>query len=87
MPYHVYILESQKYGTFYVGATKDIAERLQRHNQGRSQYTKSKRPWVLVYSEEYPNKSSAVKRENEIKRRKSKKFIESLINISSSISI
>jgi putative endonuclease len=72
MPYFVYIIQSLKDGTRYVGATQDLDTRLDRHNQGRSQYTKSKRPWVLVYSEEYPNKSEAMKREYAIKRHKRK---------------
>jgi len=66
-------------GSYYVGSTQDLSERLERHNQGRSQYTKSKRPWQLLYSEEHPDRSTAIKRENEIKSRKRKKYIETLI--------
>jgi len=78
----VYILRSEKDGNYYIGSTQNLDERLQRHNQGRSQYTKSKRPWQLVYSEEHPDRSSAIKRENQIKRRKDKDFIEALIRTS-----
>jgi putative endonuclease len=87
MAHYVYIIQSLADGTYYVGSTQNIAERLQRHNQGRSQYTKSKRPWELVHSEEHLDRSAAVIRENEIKKRKSQKFIESLIKTSSSTSI
>ena len=80
MSYHLYIIKSQKDGSYYIGSTKDMAERLERHNQGRSQYKKSKRPWILVYSEKHSDRSTAVKRENEIKKRKSKNYIESLIS-------
>ncbi len=79
MSYFVYILKSQKDGTYYIGSTGNLEERLHRHNQGRSQYTKPKRPWRLVYSEEYSDRPSAVKRENQIKRRKDKEFIGALI--------
>ncbi|MBL7175278.1 MAG: GIY-YIG nuclease family protein [Desulfobacteraceae bacterium] len=79
MPYFVYILRSQKDGSYYIGSTQDLDERLERHNQGRSKYTKSKRPWNLMYYEEYPDRSDAVKRENQIKRRKDKDYIESLV--------
>ena len=79
MPYYVYILQSLKDGSYYVGSTQDLASRLERHNQGRTQYTKPKRPWQPVYSEEHPDRSSAVKRENQIKKRKSKEYIESLV--------
>ncbi|MBW2204516.1 MAG: GIY-YIG nuclease family protein [Deltaproteobacteria bacterium] len=57
MPYFVYILRSTVDGSYYVGSTQDLNERLDRHNQGRSKYTKSKRPWQLIYHEEYPDRS------------------------------
>ena len=44
MPYYAYILCSLKDNTYYVGSTRDLTERLERHNQGRSTYTKAKRP-------------------------------------------
>ena len=37
-------------------------------------------PWKIVYKEKYNTKSEAMKREYEIKRKKSRKYIESLIN-------
>ena len=79
MLYFVYILQSQKDGTYYVGSTQNLDSRLERHNQGRSKYTKHKRPWDLVYSEEFSDRSSAMKREKEIKSRKSRAFIEELV--------
>jgi len=82
VPYFVYILRSLKDGTYYIGSTQDLSERVERHNQGRSKYTKAKRPWELVHSEELPDRSSAVRRENQIKRRKDKKFIDSLVRTS-----
>jgi|GEM_PF-3724101 len=44
MPCYVYILESELDGTFYIGSTRDVGERLARHNEGRSGYTKSRVP-------------------------------------------
>ena len=84
MPYFIYILRSQD-GTYYVGYTQDLSERLQRHNQGRSKYTKAKRPWELVYSEELQDRSSAIQRELEIKNCKSKVYIETLVRTSRQI--
>jgi len=48
MKYFVYIIESLKDGSYYVGSTQDLSERMERHNQGRSKYTKVKRPWNLI---------------------------------------
>jgi putative endonuclease len=52
MANYVYIIQSLQDGTYYVGSTQALRKRLDRHNQGRSKYTKNKRPWKLVYSEE-----------------------------------
>ena len=82
MAYFVYIIESLKHGTYYVGSTQNLTERLERHNQGRSTYTKGKRPWKLLYSEEHPDRSSASIREKEIKSRKSKSYIKTLVRAS-----
>jgi len=79
MSYYVYILESLKDKTYYVGSTSNLKDRVDRHNQGRVNYTKPRRPWKLVYSEETPDRSSAAKRESEIKAHKRRAFIEVLI--------
>ncbi len=82
MTFSVYILKSLKDGSYYVGSTQDLDSRFERHNQGRVTYTKPKRPWKLVYSEEHPDRSSAAKRESEIKAHKRSAFIETLIKSS-----
>ena len=82
MAYFVYILQSMKDGSYYIGSTGDLPQRIERHNQGRSKYTKPKRPWKLAYSEEHADRSSAVRRESRLKRRKDKEFIENLVRTS-----
>ena len=79
MPVFVYILKSLKDGSYYVGSTQDVASRVKHHNQTGTQYTKQKRPWELVYVEEYPDRSSAMQREYAIKKGGGKKFIEALL--------
>ena len=80
MVYFGYILQSLKDGSYYVGS--DLDERINRHNGGRSKYTKAKKPWELVFREKHPDRSSAMKREAKIKGRKSSQFIESLVRTS-----
>ena len=79
MKYYIYILFSASKDKFYVGASEDINKRLVRHNAGATPSTKSGRPWKIVYSEEYDNKSDAICRELKIKKMKSRKYIEQLI--------
>lgn len=75
----VYILESKKDGSYYIGSTDNFEKRLARHNKGLSRYTKNKRPWVLVYKEDYAARNEAKKREYYLKSFKSRKAIENLI--------
>ncbi|MEX1138966.1 MAG: GIY-YIG nuclease family protein [Bacteroidota bacterium] len=75
----IYILRSLLNGKFYVGYTDDIQRRLVEHNAGMSKYTRSGRPWELAYTESYATRSEAMRREKEIKSRKSRKYILSLI--------
>jgi putative endonuclease len=84
MPFHLYIIQSQKDDSFYIGTASDLTERINRHNQGRSKFTKNKRPWKLVYYEPHPDRSNAMKREYALKRRKSKDYINKLIDAFSS---
>jgi putative endonuclease len=72
MSYYLYILESLEDGSYYVGSTQDLPSRIERHNQGRVKYTRTKRPWKIAYSEKHPDRSSAMKREYALKGRKSK---------------
>ena len=47
----------------YVGHTKDVEDRITRHNGKRERYTKRFAPFTLIYTEELATKSEAVKRE------------------------
>ncbi|EZH73903.1 excinuclease ABC subunit C [Aquimarina atlantica] len=78
----VYILFSETIDMYYVGHTANIKDRLVRHNQGRSKSTKRGIPWRLMYSESFKTKPEAYQREMQIKKKKSRKYIENLINSS-----
>jgi len=80
MKYYVYIIYSLSRAKYYIGYSADPIERLEEHNLGATTSTRPGRPWILVYKEECPNKHTAIIREREIKKMKSRKFIESLIN-------
>jgi len=84
--YFVYILFSPKAGKYYVGSTDNLESRLRHHNAGSTPSTKSGAPcWEIKYAETLPEKSSALKRELEIKRKKSRQYIEWLISSSGSV--
>lgn len=80
MAYYVYILECANQA-FYTGWTTDPQRRLKQHNNGRgAKYTRLNGPSKLVYLEELPDRTSAQKREAQIKswdRSHKSKLIES----------
>jgi putative endonuclease len=66
--YHVYILRCSD-GSLYVGYTRNVEKRLQKHNQGLgAKYTSKRRPTVLVYSESHDSELGALRRERQLKR-------------------
>jgi len=75
----LYIIYSRNKNRYYTGITDDLEDRLYRHINSGSKSTKSASDWVLVSKEEYSNRSEALKRENQIKKMKSRKYIERLI--------
>jgi putative endonuclease len=83
MNYSVYILYSQSKDKYYVGYTQNPRERLIKHNAGATLSTRAGIPWIMVYKEEYADKTAAIIRENTIKKMKSRKYIEKLISDSS----
>ena len=69
-PCYCYIVECAD-GTYYTGWTVDPEKRLAVHNNGRgARYTRMRGPVRLVYVEALPDRSSAMKREIEIKKMK-----------------
>jgi putative endonuclease len=78
--YHTYILYSPSLDKYYVGYTGNIELRIERHNSSWGKFTSQGIPWKLVYKEKFDTISDAIKRENEIKRKKSRKYIEALIS-------
>ncbi|MBX2926033.1 MAG: GIY-YIG nuclease family protein [Chitinophagaceae bacterium] len=84
MAFYVYIIESMEDATYYKGSTENPLIRLQQHNAGLSHYTRSKRPWRLIYVEELPTKTEMLIREKKLKRGNTTYF-QNLINSNKNI--
>jgi putative endonuclease len=79
--FFLYIPFSISKNKYYVGSTGDtLEERIRKHNSNHKGFTGGIGDWELKYSEEYSSKTEAVKRENEIKKWRSRKLIEKLIS-------
>jgi putative endonuclease len=77
--FYVYLIQSEVDSSFYIGYTSNLELRIKQHNNGESIYSRRKKPWKLVYSEEFENKTFALKRERFLKKQKNKDFYYQLI--------
>ena len=81
MVYTVYILYSSVIDKYYVGHTDNLDRRLHEHNTGQTRFTSlAGKPWIIVHTENFETRAIAMKREKEIKSKKSRKYIESLLS-------
>ncbi|MEK7606292.1 MAG: GIY-YIG nuclease family protein [Patescibacteria group bacterium] len=66
--YFLYILTCAD-NTLYTGITTDVKRRFFEHVKGSaSKYTRAKKPVKIIYTEKHKNRSTASKREAEIKK-------------------
>ncbi|HHO65960.1 MAG TPA: GIY-YIG nuclease family protein [Epsilonproteobacteria bacterium] len=68
--YYVYMVKCAD-DTLYTGIATELERRIEEHNASDkgAKYTRVRRPVELVYSETYPDRSTASKREYEIKKK------------------
>ncbi len=71
----VYVIQSLEFDQLYVGMTKNLEVRLKEHNAGKSKYTKSYRPWKLIYKEECLGWEDGRKREKYLKSTAGKNWL------------
>ncbi|AWG21586.1 excinuclease ABC subunit C [Flavobacterium faecale] len=77
--FYVYILFSKLIDQYYVGYTSmELKERLRRHLSSHKGYTGRAKDWEVIYFESFDEKTSAILREQEIKKWKSRIKIEAL---------
>ncbi len=81
--FFVYIIRSLSTGRHYIGHSHDLNDRMKRHNENRSEFTKNKGPWELVSSYTCHSKKDAYQLELKLKRFKNyKKAIQYLNKLS-----
>ncbi|MCK6606414.1 MAG: GIY-YIG nuclease family protein [Ignavibacteriaceae bacterium] len=75
--YYFHIIYSVFIDRYYVGHTSDLESRLIKHNEGTTAFTSRACHWEIIYIEEY-TEGEAMKREIQIKKMKSRKYIQNL---------
>ena len=82
--HRVYIIKSAENNWYYVGSTSNLEKRFLEHNNGFVPSTKARRPYILVYTEQFGTILEARAREKEIKiKRKLKEEIIKNLALSS----
>jgi putative endonuclease len=83
MFYYVYILQSLKNKSLYIGYTANLKQRLEEHNTGKNLATKSFRPYKLIFYEAFLDRKDAKNREIYLKSgwglRSIKKLLENFL--------
>ena len=76
----VYVLQSSSIPKYYIGHTNNVMRRLQEHNTVERQGWASKYgSWKVVYTEEFPDRSSAVRKEKYLKSLKNSERLRQYI--------
>jgi len=78
-----YILQSESSGRFYCGSTDDLERRVRQHidpeYHGSKTTKRFKGPWRLVWHQEHPSRSEAMRQERCIKSRGIRRFLGELV--------
>ncbi|TXH02029.1 MAG: GIY-YIG nuclease family protein [Candidatus Moraniibacteriota bacterium] len=65
--FYVYVLQSLKDRKLYIDYTNNLKRRFGEHNSGRSEVTKERGPFRLLYYEACNQREDALKRELQLK--------------------
>ena len=76
--YFVYSISSLTRNYIYVGLTDNVERRFNQHNTGSNKTTKPYLPFKLIYTEEFPDRDAARKREKYLKSGIGKEFLKRL---------
>lgn len=74
--HYVYVLYCKQDKELYIGYTQDLKRRIQEHNAKRNFSTKSRTPFILIYTEACLNEEDAKRRENYLKTTQGRRFLK-----------
>ena len=77
--HYVYILYSEKCDRYYIGYCEVLELRLDRHSRGAVTATKNCSPYTIKANKAFPTEIEAKKEELRLKKLKSRKYLEWLI--------
>lgn len=74
--YYVYISESAEESDLYIGFTNNLRKRIREHNSGKSNFTRNRDFWKLIYYEACLNKKDAKRREEYLKKTQGRRMLK-----------
>ena len=75
----LYVLFSAQLDRYYIGHTENsVTDRLKKHLGEHKAWTGRAKDWVVVFEEQHPDKSAAMRREREVKNWKSRARLKTL---------
>ncbi len=77
--HYFYVLYSLKDHRLYKGTTSDVGSRFIRHNSGGNKSTAHRKPFVLIYAEQYESKKEALEAERHYKSLKGGAMLKSML--------
>jgi len=77
--HYVYVLESDKNNSLYIGYTIDLKSRIKQHNKGMNFSTKSYLSWRLIFFEAYINEKDAIRREKYLKTSQGSRLLKRML--------
>ena len=81
MAFVYFLVAKPRYNISYIGWTNNLKKRIKEHNAGKGAKFTRGRKWKLIYYEVVNNKSTALKREYELKKnRKLRNLIKKMFS-------
>ena len=74
----VYVLKSLKDGNLYIGISQDPEKRVETHNKGKTESTRNRRPFILIYKEKCNSLNEAREKEKYYKSGFGREVIKNL---------
>ena len=78
MTFTVYILYSDQFNKHYTGFTTNLEQRILSHNELGKDWSKSFRPWRIIYTKEFASKTEAMQHEKWLKTGAGRDFVKCL---------
>lgn len=74
--WYTYVIKSTKSDYWYTGYTNNLRKRFNQHNTGKSNYTRPRGPYKLIYYEASLNEQDARSRELYLKSGMGKRYLK-----------